>query len=846
MNPLVKKEIRLLLPAWIAAMLLAITPVWMFWKLDREDLRYVPLFPAFIFLLGILFLAIAPFGQEFSFKTFSNSLAQPVSRRRLWLVKTGMLVVAFLSVLAAGLLSWSVCFWHKAVLADALADNFRVAALGVMAFLSGGLWTALLFRQVTAAFWFTLLTPIALLFWVGELADHYQWPGDHSVNLLAVVLGFYSIAGFFGARWLFFRAQDVQWTGGNILFLRRRKSRGHSGAILPGGLKNRFVALVWKEIQLHEVNLLVAVILLALHLGTLPARLIVSNSNLKTAFDMYWSLWLLMPLFIGSAAVAEERKLGTLEAQLCLPVSRSAQFSFKFFTGLILSLLLGAAVPSLFEHTRTFGMTHFFDYWIFVYATAVFFISFYASTLARSTLQAIGMAIGIPIVVWTVMFAIVTLFFEHDSRFGGYADAHWIVLAVIIATPTLPLILARLMFWNFKWLHRDWKLWGCNAATVLTSIVSICLLAGAIYYRSWELLMPADCPHGPARLSDSKSIKFSISGGDISVVLPDGRLWVENLEFNYPYFGMWETFASDRSRAQYIGGSNWTDVASGWRECLAIQSDGSLWGAHQRWQTPDLTQSAFTRIGSETNWLQVAGGRGTGFLLLKTDGSLWIWGVNSANTYYQRQILDFKTPPTRLGSETNWAGLFMADYTTVRAKKRDGSIWVWPPAWNGNNDSGQFVQSTNTDISWRGFNDRFVGIGTNGELWFASGQWDQRSKYVPQSKFQLGKGMKWKAATYAGWDDEIIALRSDGTLWKWSHLWQLDFDPEKIHATQLGNHSDWMALPDSWSGIALAADGGLWFWGMRDVLFLAPSRKPVFIGNIFGNEHKAATIPEAK
>ncbi len=484
MNALVKKEIRLLLPAWIAAMLLAIAPVWIFWKFDRGDMHELPLFPASIFLLGILFLGIAPFGQEFSFKTFTYALSQPVPRTHAWLVKTGVLATAFLSVLTAAVVSWNLCPWPDPHLSDPLPDNFKVAALGVMAFLSGGLWTALLFRQVTAAFWFTLLTPIMLTFWVGELDGHYQWHGGIAVAVLAIVLGLYSIGGFFLARLLFFRAQDVHWTGGNILFLRRRKSRGHSGAIVPGGLKNRFVALVWKEIQLHEVNLLIAAILFALHLGTLPVRLIVSNNlTLKMAFEMYWSLWLLMPLFIGSAAVAEERKLGTLEAQLCMPVSHSAQFSIKFFTGLILSLLLGAAVPSIIEHTRLFGVTKLFDYWIFVYAAVVYFISFYASTLARSTLQAIGMAIGIPIVFWAVLFATVTLFFEHDNRFGGYAGAGWITLAVIIATPTVPLILARLMFWNFKWLHRDWKLWGCNAATVLTSIVSICLLAGAIYYR---------------------------------------------------------------------------------------------------------------------------------------------------------------------------------------------------------------------------------------------------------------------------------------------------------------------------------------------------------------------------
>ena len=474
------------------------------------------------FLLGIVFLSIAPFGQEFSFKTFSHSLSLPIPRKHAWLVKTGVLGGAFLSVLVAGLVSWKLCSLHNISVANSLADNFKVAALGVLAFLSGGFWTALLFRQVTPAFWFTLLTPIALSFWVGELAGHYHWSDDSSINVLAAVFGFYSIAGFFLARLLFFRAQDVQWTGGNILFLRRRKSRGHSGAIIPGGLRNRFVALIWKEVQLHEVNLLIGLILFALHVATAWGRSVVSNGNLKIAFEMYWSLWLLMPLFIGSATVAEERKLGTLESQLCMPVSLTGQFSFKFFTGLFLSLFLGAVVPSVIEHTRTFGVTHFFDYWIFAYATLVYFISFYASTLARSMLQAVGMAIAIPLVVCAGVFTFVSLADAHHHYFGRYDYAGWVLLALVMGVPSLPLILARLMFWNFKWLHRDWKLWGCNTSIVLASFLSIFILDSAIYFRSWELLTPLESPHGPARLSDSQSIKFSISGGSISAVLPDG------------------------------------------------------------------------------------------------------------------------------------------------------------------------------------------------------------------------------------------------------------------------------------------------------------------------------------
>ena len=41
-------------------------------------------------------------------------------------------------------------------------------------------------------------------------------------------------------------------------------------------------------------------------------------------------LWLLIPWLMGCVAIAEERKLGTMESQLCLPVNRRLQFAVKF------------------------------------------------------------------------------------------------------------------------------------------------------------------------------------------------------------------------------------------------------------------------------------------------------------------------------------------------------------------------------------------------------------------------------------------------------------------------------------------------------------------------------------
>src|SRR5215469_10188307 len=106
MGPLIKKEIRLVLPAWILAMFLAIIPAWIagsVWNLNDSVSVWqsgfwleavVPL----IFALGLLLLGLSPFGQEFSQGTFTVLLSQPVDRSRVWWTKISLAAAAFLTV----------------------------------------------------------------------------------------------------------------------------------------------------------------------------------------------------------------------------------------------------------------------------------------------------------------------------------------------------------------------------------------------------------------------------------------------------------------------------------------------------------------------------------------------------------------------------------------------------------------------------------------------------------------------------------------------------------------------------------------------------------------------------
>ena len=80
--------------------------------------------------------------------------------------------------------------------------------------------------------------------------------------------------------------------------------------------------LFWKELQLHQSQLVIAGVLALLHLGVIATRKFGHFRKIRcpdSLLETFWVLWLVMPLLVGCAAVAEERKMGTLEGQLCLP-----------------------------------------------------------------------------------------------------------------------------------------------------------------------------------------------------------------------------------------------------------------------------------------------------------------------------------------------------------------------------------------------------------------------------------------------------------------------------------------------------------------------------------------------
>lgn len=923
MNPFVKKEIRLLLPS--AAICCALGLANFFFRFDANgSLQGWWVFVlAFVFAGGAaVMLALNSFGAEISSGTFSNLLAQPISRQKIW--ETKILLLAA-TLLAIGIF-WSTCGLVRLALLGrnlGLLDVFTgVGMFGLVVF-SGGLWTVLLLRQVAAAFWFMVLVPAFMLIVVSGLFGD----DDFATGILVCVLGLYSLAGFFFARWLFFRAQDVQWSGGTIVLPELRGLKWWGGRLRepqatfdigssvasPHRTWRPRAALFRKELQLHQAQFIMAGALALLHLGVLAARKFGDfrkNSDTEFILEIFWGLWLVMPMLVGAAAVAEERKLGTQAGQLCLPVKRRTQFVMKFCMVLVLSVLFGVVMPLLLEGPRIFpGGQMFpngFDFgtdrwepmgqpyiWVCLgvinslgpllsflgIATSIGAISFYASTLARNTLQALAPAV-LGIIVFT------TLLFNAARPEWFFAYPFWRgPLIYLIGVPVFALALGALSFWNCQRLDLGWSVWRRNAFVLAASLAFIIVATTTIYHRAWEKLTPFEPVHGAAQLARSNPATLNERWNTLSVRLPDGRIWVNDYWWNTgegnPLALMLGNFRmASQGRGQFYAGSNWVSMVQGiWREQAGIKTDGTLWLARTGRSARDWWRLAPTenlaRFGSDSNWSSLAW-HGVNLILVKTDGTLWCWGTNNVN-FNRRKWPGLQSfTPYRLGTESNWAEVSMTGYQ-FQLRKTDGSVWR---QWDGDPkhqinldagfsversalaDQGKWLATVSADLGFR------LGVREDGTFRICADQQlnSQTHSYdwTPVD-LQLGKDTHWLGV--AGGGQQTVTLKDDGTLWLWSFHhdnrrgWNPKRDEREMLNTKpvcLGTHADWIAITSAQGGIiSLAADGSLWFWPLENGnsymsdtglvrLFqnnhsnsfeplLDISRKPQPLGNLFGN-----------
>jgi uncharacterized membrane protein len=885
MNPLVKKEIRLLLRNFCITLFLALS----FWLVPRDAgstisnlAQVLKIFPCWICPLAFVLLALTPFGSEFTHGTFSTLLIQPVERRRVWRIKIGLL--ALMTVLIWFV--WMISFILHGEISISAADLWQIEIMSVLLTLtifSGGLWASLLCRQVIAGFWITILTPLLILMIAAYFLDDQS---DRVCKVVYITLfSIYSLTGFGLAWWLFLRAQDVKRRDVSITLPGIRLWNGTKAKDSSHSIQHPFTVQFFKELQLYQAQFLIAGLLLALNLVVLAMLHWVHfepGSTTKMILENCWCLWLVMPLLIGCRAVAEERSLGMMGSQFCLPVRRRSLFAIKLLVALGLSLTLGWGIPLLLGGKNVplswSGMAGM--------VLLIGMVSFYFSSLMRNLLETIAPAIGGFFLSWLLIFLLWVNWTEVS--FYSITDFLWRgKLAFWIVCPALAVTLLILAYRNSQCLRPTQKTGWKNLLVFLTVLVLGIGTSMAVYHRFWERFTPFELPHGAARLSMLPAGSLNSHANDLSLRVPEGRIWATVIgpETNRTprrthYLNNWKLTASG---GRWISGSNWLNLAATPAGIIGIRSDGTLWTLEQKRpqknKGPILWDYSvpFVPYGSETNWSSAALYYDS-ILLTKNDGSLWDWDITEKGSDHKTHYGFHISTPRRLGTESDWTGV--SQRTGLCLRKKDGSLWsnlLWPI--NGlatreitaKNRTVAMLPSVNSischNIAKIGYwQECLISLEHDGTLRIRAKEHPLHVYHTfvwQAANLQLGTETNWVDMIPVQWG-KVVTLKSDGSLWLWDFrrrlFWQAEATDEKrILETvpqRLGTHSDWMAMTGYPGGdmVTLAADGSLWFWPIGSVNphyywtdgtqpaplpapLLAHSAKPQLLGNVLDRQN---------
>jgi len=133
--------------------------------------------------------------------------------------------------------------------------------------------------------------------------------------------------------------------------------------------------------------------------------------------------------------------------------------------------------------------------------------------------------------------------------------------------------------------------------------------------------------------------------------------------------------------------TTWLAVSGGYGFSLATKTDGTLWawgeaGYGQLGNGATVDKSSPIQVGALTNWLKVAGNYEAGYSI-KTDGTLWSWGKGDNGQLGVGNTTNYSSP-VQVGALTTWAKLPpVAGFEFCGAIKTDGTLWTWGVGTNG-------------------------------------------------------------------------------------------------------------------------------------------------------------------
>jgi alpha-tubulin suppressor-like RCC1 family protein len=284
--------------------------------------------------------------------------------------------------------------------------------------------------------------------------------------------------------------------------------------------------------------------------------------------------------------------------------------------------------------------------------------------------------------------------------------------------------------------------------------------------------------------------------------------------------------------------TDWAQVVTE-QHTVAIKADGTLWtwgAASWGLLLGDGTTTdryAPAQVGSDRDWASAAvDGRSAAYTMaIKTDGTLWGWGMNDMGQLGDGTRTD-RPLPVQIGLDSDWKQV-SAGFLTL-AVKTDGSLWAWGDAWNtglaplvptrvGGENQWTFVESGSSAAFAVKADGSLWGTGYGGQEALGTGNSEAQLGWVP-----VGAPNRFRAVS-SRWNS-TVAIKTDGTLWAWGRnsdgqlgaptvtpCWPQGGRPTTVCVpTQVGTIDRWTAVStNGYLTQALTADGNLWSSGRR-------------------------------
>jgi hypothetical protein len=413
------KEIRALLPASIATVLLLLAAFWQRRHLSEQE--SIGLWLAYGF--GCALLGSIPFGHEFSHQTMGLLLAQPVSRRRLWSEKMFILglVLACISILFFLLFQHN----HELIGGELSPSIVSILVIALIGFCTGPTLTLLTSNPIGSVA-LTILCPFTLslpYFWFAPrvLFGYFDYRSLYTCLLPAAVL-YCGVLFLLGYR-RFQRFQDANLAVLEVALPAPMTAvSDRLSKPFAGNSKTGWINLIKKEIRLQQPTFLIAALISVCDFALLGINLVHPHFDSDLLSMSPFFLCLIVPLVAGIISTAEERNLGMLSWHLTLPPATGMQWRIKIGVTTVISLLLGLLPAYLFTQIVDWQFDRNSDFLEFqpfcVINILVLAFAIYASSFSTNSIRALVAAIAIGVSVPLIIIPIVNFGNYNDWAFG--------------------------------------------------------------------------------------------------------------------------------------------------------------------------------------------------------------------------------------------------------------------------------------------------------------------------------------------------------------------------------------------------------------------------------------------